>query len=87
MEEGSLRCDANVSVMLKEATEFGKKVEIKNMNSIRNVQRAIDAEIERQIGLLERGETIFSETRLFNADTALLAACAKEELNDYRFLF
>ncbi|MBX2962805.1 MAG: Asp-tRNA(Asn)/Glu-tRNA(Gln) amidotransferase subunit GatB [Cyclobacteriaceae bacterium] len=86
MEEGSLRCDANVSVMLKEATEFGKKVEIKNMNSIRNVQRAIDAEIERQIGLLERGETIFSETRLFNADTGTTCSMrTKEELNDYRY--
>lgn len=86
MEEGSLRCDANVSVMLKGATEFGKKVEIKNMNSIRNVQRAIDVEIERQISLAEHGEAIISETRLFNADTgATYSMRTKEELNDYRY--
>ncbi|MBL7844612.1 MAG: Asp-tRNA(Asn)/Glu-tRNA(Gln) amidotransferase subunit GatB [Cyclobacteriaceae bacterium] len=86
MEEGSLRCDANVSIMLKDATEFGKKVEIKNMNSIRNVQRAIDAEIDRQIGLVQKGEVIVSETRLFNADTgATYSMRAKEELNDYRY--
>lgn len=86
MEEGSLRCDANVSVMLKDAIEFGKKVEIKNMNSIRNVQRAIDAEIKRQIGLLEQGVAIVSETRLFNADTgATYSMRTKEELNDYRY--
>jgi len=86
MEEGSLRCDANVSVMLKDAPSFGKKVEIKNMNSIRNVQRAIDAEIERQIGLVERGEAVVSETRLFNADTgSTYSMRTKEELNDYRY--
>ena len=49
MEEGSLRCDANVSMMLNGAAEYGKKVEVKNMNSVRNVQRAIDHEVERQI--------------------------------------
>jgi aspartyl-tRNA(Asn)/glutamyl-tRNA(Gln) amidotransferase subunit B len=86
MEEGSMRCDANVSVMLKGATQFGKKVEIKNMNSIRNVQRAIDHEIERQIELLERGETIFSETRMFDATTgSTYSMRTKEELNDYRY--
>ncbi len=86
MEEGSLRCDANVSVMLNDATTFGKKVEIKNMNSIRNVQRAIDAEIERQIALVEHGQAIISETRLFNAETgATYSMRTKEELNDYRY--
>ena len=60
MEEGSMRCDANVSVMLKDAKVYGKKVEVKNMNSIRNVQRAIDHEAERQIGLLEQGIDIVS---------------------------
>ncbi len=86
MEEGSMRCDANVSVMLKGATQYGKKVEIKNMNSIRNVQRAIDHEIERQIELIEKGEAIFSETRMFDATTgSTYGMRTKEELNDYRY--
>ncbi len=86
MEEGSLRCDANVSVMLDGATEFGKKVEIKNMNSIRNVQRAIDHEAERQIVLIESGQAIISETRTFNADDGKTYGMrTKEELNDYRY--
>jgi aspartyl-tRNA(Asn)/glutamyl-tRNA(Gln) amidotransferase subunit B len=86
MEEGSLRCDANVSVMLKDAKEFGRKVEVKNMNSIRNVQRAIDHEIERQITELEKGETIISETRTFDANSGkTFGMRTKEELNDYRY--
>jgi aspartyl-tRNA(Asn)/glutamyl-tRNA(Gln) amidotransferase subunit B len=86
MEEGSLRCDANISVMLNGAKEFGKKVEVKNMNSIRNVQRAIDHEIERQIEETEKGKVIFSETRTFDATTGLTYSMrTKEELNDYRY--
>lgn len=86
MEEGSLRCDANVSVMLADATVLGKKVEVKNMNSIRNVQRAIDYEIERQIGLLEKGERIVSETRTYDTDKdKTFSMREKEELNDYRY--
>ena len=86
MEEGSMRCDANVSLMLKGATEYGKKVEIKNMNSIRNVQKAIDHEVVRQIKLLEAGESIPSETRLYNADKGTTYSMrTKEELNDYRY--
>lgn len=86
MEEGSLRCDANISVMLKDASEYGKKVEVKNMNSIRNVQRAIDHEIERQILEIEKGNTISSETRTFDAATGLTHSMrTKEELNDYRY--
>lgn len=86
MEEGSLRCDANISVMLNGAKQFGKKVEVKNMNSIRNVQRAIDHEIERQIEEIEKGNTIFSETRTFDAATGLTYGMrTKEELNDYRY--
>ena len=86
MEEGSLRCDANVSVMLKGASEYGKKVEIKNMNSIRNVQRAIDHEVERQINLLEKGVPIVSETRTYDANTGdSYGMRTKEELNDYRY--
>jgi aspartyl-tRNA(Asn)/glutamyl-tRNA(Gln) amidotransferase subunit B len=86
MEEGSLRCDANVSIMLKDAKEFGKKVEIKNMNSIRNVQRAIDHEVERQINEVENGNSILSETRTFDANTGnSFGMRTKEELNDYRY--
>jgi len=86
MEEGSMRCDANVSVKLHEATELGRKVEIKNMNSIRNVQRAIEHEWVRQILLIERGETVASETRTFDATTGTTAAMRdKEALNDYRY--
>jgi aspartyl-tRNA(Asn)/glutamyl-tRNA(Gln) amidotransferase subunit B len=86
MEEGSLRCDANVSVMLKGATEYGKKVEVKNMNSFRNVARAIDHEHERIIILLEAGEEIISETRTFDAVSGTTASMrTKEDLNDYRY--
>ena len=60
MEEGSLRCDANVSVMLRGSKVFGTRAEVKNMNSIRNVQRAIDYEIDRQIELIESGGKVFS---------------------------
>ncbi|HEV8512141.1 MAG TPA: Asp-tRNA(Asn)/Glu-tRNA(Gln) amidotransferase subunit GatB [Cyclobacteriaceae bacterium] len=86
MEEGSLRCDANVSVMLNGAKELGKKVEVKNMNSFRHVHRAIDFEVERQIELIERGELVISETRTFNvADGKTYGMRTKEELNDYRY--
>jgi aspartyl-tRNA(Asn)/glutamyl-tRNA(Gln) amidotransferase subunit B len=86
MEEGSLRCDANISVMLKGADKYGKKVEVKNMNSIRNVQRAIEFEIERQIGMLEAGEEIYSETRQFDTvNFTTHGMRTKEELNDYRY--
>jgi aspartyl-tRNA(Asn)/glutamyl-tRNA(Gln) amidotransferase subunit B len=86
MEEGSLRCDANVSIMLKEAKAFGRKVEVKNMNSIRNVQRAIDHEIDRQIREAEQGNIIISETRTFDAASGkTFGMRTKEELNDYRY--
>jgi aspartyl-tRNA(Asn)/glutamyl-tRNA(Gln) amidotransferase subunit B len=86
MEEGSLRCDANVSIMLKEAKDFGTKVEIKNMNSIRNVQHAIEHEVERQVALLQKGESVVSETRNYDASTGLTHGMrTKEELNDYRY--
>ena len=86
MEEGSLRCDANVSIMPEGSATYGKKVEIKNMNSIRNVQRAIEVEIDRQVMVLESGGTISSETRTFDAATGKTYGMrAKEELNDYRY--
>ncbi len=86
MEEGSLRCDANVSVMLKGANTFGNKVEVKNMNSFRNVQRAIEYEVDRQIEMVEAGKMIVSETRTFDAVTGLTHSMrTKEDLNDYRY--
>ena len=86
MEEGSLRCDANISVMIKGAKVFGKKVEVKNMNSFRNVQRAIDFEIKRQIDLLEAGGEISGETRSFDAVKDLTFSLrSKESANDYRY--
>lgn len=86
MEEGSLRCDANVSVMLRDAKKLGQKVEVKNMNSFRHVQRAIDFEVERQIEILEKGESVISETRTFNVgDGKTYGMRTKETLNDYRY--
>ncbi len=86
MEEGSMRCDANISVRIKGAPEFGTKVEVKNMNSIRNVMRAIEMETKRQIEMLEAGETIYSETRSFDAVNGTTFALRSKELaNDYRY--
>lgn len=86
MEEGSMRCDANISVRLKGAPEFGTKVEVKNMNSIRNVQKAIEFEIERQIEKVEKGETIAQETRSFDAlKNRTISMRSKEAANDYRY--
>lgn len=86
MEEGSLRCDANISVRIKGAKEFGKKVEVKNMNSFRNVQRAIDFEIKRQIDLIEEGKPIAVETRSFDAVNGVTFSLrSKENANDYRY--
>ncbi|GAA0874835.1 Asp-tRNA(Asn)/Glu-tRNA(Gln) amidotransferase subunit GatB [Wandonia haliotis] len=86
MEEGSLRCDANVSVRLKGSTTFGTKVEVKNMNSMRNVQRAIEFEVERQIQAVENGEPLFQETRSFDALKGItIAMRSKEAANDYRY--
>lgn len=86
MEEGSLRCDANVSVRLKGTEQFGTKVEVKNMNSISNVKRAIEYEIIRQIDLLEAGQRFTSETRSFDAlKGTTFSMRSKEEANDYRY--
>lgn len=86
MEEGSLRCDANISVNLKGASEFGTKVEVKNMNSIRNVQRAIEFEIARQIEAIENGKEIAQETRGFDALKGItISQRSKEAANDYRY--
>lgn len=86
MEEGSLRCDVNVSIRPKGATHLGTKVEVKNLNSIRNVTRAIDAEFRRQVDVTEAGGRIVQETRTFDADTGRSAAMReKETMNDYRY--
>jgi len=86
MEEGNLRCDANVSVRRSESDPYGTRVEIKNMNSIRNVGRAIEFEIARQAGCLASGEPVVQETRLFEAasgETRVMRS--KEEAHDYRY--
>ena len=86
MEEGSMRCDANISVRERGAAKYGTKVEVKNMNSMRNVQRAIEYEIDRQIEAVENGEEIFHETRSFDAATDSTAGMrSKEDANDYRY--
>lgn len=86
MEEGSLRCDANISVRLKGDEKFGQRVEVKNMNSIRNVQRAIEHEIKRHIDLIESGEKIKQETRSFDAVAGTTFTLrTKESADDYRY--
>jgi len=86
MEEGSLRCDANISVRRKGEKEFGTKVEVKNMNSTRNIKRSIEFEIKRQTNLIENGEKIKHETRSFNAtNNSTMSMRHKEEANDYRY--
>lgn len=86
MEEGSLRCDANISVMRKGANSYGRKVEVKNMNSFRNVQRAIDFEIKRQIDLVEQGIEVAVETRSYDAVKDITFSLrSKENANDYRY--
>jgi aspartyl-tRNA(Asn)/glutamyl-tRNA(Gln) amidotransferase subunit B len=86
MEEGSLRCDANISIRLKGESELGSKVEVKNLNSIRNVKKAIEYEIMRMMEMAEKGEKIVQQTRSFNADNdTTFAIRDKEEANDYRY--
>ena len=86
MEEGSMRCDANVSIRLKGETTLGTKVEVKNLNSINNVKRAIDFEIERLIAMHRNNKTIIQQTRSFDAQSGTTSALrSKEEANDYRY--
>jgi aspartyl-tRNA(Asn)/glutamyl-tRNA(Gln) amidotransferase subunit B len=86
MEEGSMRCDANISVRLKGQTTYGNRCEVKNLNSIRNVQRAIEHEFARQVGVIEAGGHIDQNTLNFNADTGETSVLrSKEEANDYRY--
>ncbi len=86
MEEGSMRCDANISIRLKGEKKLGTKVEVKNLNSIRNVRKAIEYEVKRMIDLVEKGEPILQQTRSFDADTDITFSLrSKEEANDYRY--
>lgn len=86
MEQGSLRCDANISVKRSGEKQLGQKVEVKNMNSIRNVGKAINYEFKRQMNLISKGEKIISETRLFDVANGTTSSMRmKEELNDYRY--
>ncbi|WP_276503014.1 Asp-tRNA(Asn)/Glu-tRNA(Gln) amidotransferase subunit GatB [Terrimonas pollutisoli] len=86
MEEGSFRCDANVSVRRKGDPKLGTKVEVKNLNSIRNVKRAIDFEAKRLMGMLDKGETILQQTRSFDANNGTTFAIRdKEDADDYRY--
>jgi aspartyl-tRNA(Asn)/glutamyl-tRNA(Gln) amidotransferase subunit B len=86
MEEGSLRCDANVSVMLKTDAQFGTKAEVKNVNSFRYIRAALEYEIERQIGVLEEGGRVVQESRLWNnAEGRTFSMRSKEQAHDYRY--
>ncbi len=86
MEEGSLRCDVNISVRKKGTKKFGEKVEIKNLNSFKAVKASINYEIERQVRVLESGEKIYQETRLWDADRGeTYSMRTKEDAHDYRY--
>ena len=86
MEEGSMRCDANISIRKKGVTTLGTKVEVKNLNSIRNVKKAIEHETKRMIDLVENGEDIIQQTRSFDASNGTTFSLrSKEEANDYRY--
>jgi aspartyl-tRNA(Asn)/glutamyl-tRNA(Gln) amidotransferase subunit B len=86
MEEGSMRCDANISVRLKGDTHLNQRVEVKNMNSMRNVKKAIEFEFERQVMMMEKGERLAQETRGFDALKGItLSQRSKEHAHDYRY--
>ncbi|WP_424287529.1 Asp-tRNA(Asn)/Glu-tRNA(Gln) amidotransferase subunit GatB [Daejeonella sp.] len=86
MEEGSIRCDANISVRLRGSTKYGNRCEVKNLNSIRNLQRAIDYEFERQVGVIEAGGYVDQNTLNFDADSGSTSPLrSKEMANDYRY--
>lgn len=86
MEEGSLRCDLNISIRPKGTLPFGTKVEVKNMNSIRNVMKAVETEYRRQVAMVENGDVILQETRMFDPETGETSSMRlKETMNDYRY--
>src|SRR5215471_1614665 len=86
MEEGSLRCDANVSVRPRGATKFGTKTEVKNVNSFRFIREALEYEIDRQIEVIESGGKVTQETRLYNSvEGKTYGMRSKEQAHDYRY--
>jgi aspartyl-tRNA(Asn)/glutamyl-tRNA(Gln) amidotransferase subunit B len=86
MEEGSFRCDANVSIRPKGQKEFGTRTELKNMNSFRHVERALEYEIKRQVSVLDEGDEVVQETRLWDPDEGITVSMrGKEEAHDYRY--
>ena len=86
MEEGSMRCDANISIRLKGEKKLGTRVEVKNLNSIRNVKKAIDLEVDRLIDIVESGAAVVQETRSFDADNNnTFSLRSKEDADDYRY--
>jgi len=86
MEKGTFRCDANVSIRPKGQTEFGTRTELKNMNSFRHVEKALEYEIKRQIGALKDGEKVVQETRFWDTDQNITVSMrGKEEAHDYRY--
>ncbi|MEO5891991.1 MAG: Asp-tRNA(Asn)/Glu-tRNA(Gln) amidotransferase subunit GatB [Ferruginibacter sp.] len=86
MEEGSMRCDANISIRLKGDKKLGTRVEVKNLNSIRNVKKAIDLEADRLVDIIESGAAVIQETRSFDADNNITFSLrSKEDADDYRY--
>lgn len=86
MSQGSMRCDANVSIRPKGTTEYGTRTELKNINSFRFVEKAINIEVERQIDIIEDGGRITQETRLYDSDrNETRSMRSKEVANDYRY--
>ena len=86
MEEGSMRCDANISIRLTGETKLNTRVEVKNLNSIRNVKKAIEVEVDRLIELTEKNQPVIQQTRSFDADSnTTFALRSKEEADDYRY--
>jgi len=86
MEKGTFRCDANVSVRPRDQKEFGTRTELKNMNSFRHVEKALEYEIKRQIGVLKDGEKVVQETRFWDTDQSITVSMrGKEEAHDYRY--
>ena len=86
MAQGSMRCDVNISIKKEDATELGTRAEIKNINSFKFIDRAINYEIERQIRIIESGESVIQETRLYDSvKNETRSMRSKEEANDYRY--
>ena len=86
LEEGSMRCDANISIMPKGSNKFGTRAEIKNVNSFKALERALEYEIDRQIELVEDGEEVVQETRLWDDNAGVTRSMrGKEDAHDYRY--